>query len=231
MVHAHEQHVGCKCPSGWKGHHCEILMEEQEEEDDLPTNQNTSESESESQQSAQNDKGNPVDTVTKLCPDDSSALPCLHDGVCLLGSPPAPPSIFAMNVDDDDDNANVDDSIKMNPNIPFSMMLSNNDMTNKDGMFCQCSKNYAGPVCEYKVEICGQHEDVCFHGGTCISNASSKTGYSCDCHKDKSVRLATKGDHCQHIATSSCEWNEEFSQTAFCTNGGICKEMVDSGSV
>lgn len=80
---------------------------------------------------------------------------------------------------------------------------------------CVCPKGFTGPVCEHKIEVCGEDEflapgnHICLLGGSCQKKNNK---YECKCEEN------VAGEYCQHKATSICD-----AQRRFCTNGGLCQ--------
>ena len=98
-----------------------------------------------------------------------------------------------------------------------------------NGMHCVCPDEFTGIQCEVKVDICVQNKHACFNGGSCKPDESADFGYTCDCNVGANDPAAI-GEHCENLATTSCEANEKFSKHAFCTNGGECKDIVTGTS-
>lgn len=59
----------------------------------------------------------------------------------------------------------------------------------------------------------------CVNNSTCVQS-STDAQYSCKCLNN------FLGSYCEIKVSSFCTLNNELSTTAFCTNGGVCKERV-----
>jgi hypothetical protein len=99
---------------------------------------------------------------------------------------------------------------------------------------CVCRDGFIGLQCEHKISHCdGAGEHFCLHSATCIQEGEH---YACDCSTaDSNIGEFFTGDHCEHPSTSTCTTEptsaEHAKLAAFCTNGGTCVDMVESGDV
>lgn len=64
----------------------------------------------------------------------------------------------------------------------------------------------------------------CENGSLCIEKELDEGNYYCDCDEAKRDG-AYHGLYCEHKATVYCNSKNKMSRTAFCTNGGTCKEF------
>merc|ERR1719296_108068 len=85
---------------------------------------------------------------------------------------------------------------------------------------CSCDEGYGGESCDEMLEICPDGKTICLNGSTCGMN---NKGYYCDCNSSGSIYA---GEQCEYPATSFCEYGVSTSTMAFCTNTGICKEIL-----
>ena len=76
----------------------------------------------------------------------------------------------------------------------------------------------------------------CENNSPCIAHPIKEDKYMCDCslaHLNPSgiaqtadLKVSFGGVYCEHVATSYCQQGKQFSDTAFCTNGGECRLLV-----
>jgi hypothetical protein len=106
---------------------------------------------------------------------------------------------------------------------------------------CICQHGYGGQDCSLQVEHCDDkitHSpldvDFCYNGGRCETYiADSKTkgkATRCNCQKAVGSAKVYAGHQCEYPSQHSCEDGVEFSNYAFCVNGGTCKKIVPEGS-
>jgi hypothetical protein len=99
---------------------------------------------------------------------------------------------------------------------------------------CACPDGFVGLTCEHKVEMCGDNEQYCLHGSTCIEDTG---GSICDCSKaDETIGHGDQpslfaGESCQHPANDICVQGAAFPTRplSFCVNGGTCRDYVSPG--
>jgi len=71
---------------------------------------------------------------------------------------------------------------------------------------------------------------ICENAAPCMPHPTKEGTFMCDCNlaldgnKNSLVKFA--GVYCEHQATSYCQSGSEYSEHAFCTNGGRCEGMV-----
>lgn len=200
------RHAECECPPDFFGKQCEIEKPKTESTNTAFDAQD--EKDVKNEKDVKDVKSTEKDLVFgDSCLHTSNALQCTNGGACLIGSGDSIAGHFAEFT-----------------NLPFSMVK---DPFHED-MHCSCPRGFAGLLCEHEVSFCGNDEDVCFHGGVCLRTSS---GYSCECEAHLNAdEPAALGEKCEHVATTSCEAGNAFSKEAFCTNDGICKGIVTSGS-
>ena len=105
------------------------------------------------------------------------------------------------------------------------------------GMYCSCPVGYTGLQCEIKFIMCGEDgggSHTCFNGQECLKDrtAAGKTYYHCECDIANSQMTLHPyaAKYCEHISTTFCGHNANDSgfgsSTAYCSNGGKCKEAT-----
>jgi hypothetical protein len=91
---------------------------------------------------------------------------------------------------------------------------------------CVCDDGFVGAQCEHQIQICGDGEHLCLHGGTCVTDNEN---HACDCSTtDSTLSGAFGGKSCQHPANDICTIGEfsPMSSLSFCVNGGVCAKKV-----
>lgn len=70
---------------------------------------------------------------------------------------------------------------------------------------------------------------ICENSAPCVPHPTKESKYMCDCAAARGPAEDMKfaGVYCEHAASSYCQRNSEsYSDHAFCTNGGECREYV-----
>jgi len=138
----------------------------------------------------------------------SCSLTCENGGVCRDGTK----DNGILNLNDKDLNA---------PHL---------DETHTESFeHCVCREGFVGLYCEHKIEICGENEHICLHGGKCVTDGDS---HSCDCSEtDSDFASAFAGVSCQHPANDICTIGdpEPGQAVSFCVNQGTCRGKVRPG--
>lgn len=94
---------------------------------------------------------------------------------------------------------------------------------------CECSDGWGGVLCDEVGRSCPDGT-VCYNGAECFPRhtkmeTSGLSQFYCDC--DTAYEHSSfAGRMCEAPATHVCEYGVSVSKTAFCTNGGQCKEVV-----
>jgi len=78
-----------------------------------------------------------------------------------------------------------------------------------------------------KIEVCPD-DHHCLNGSICVENPYQEGSYYCDC-REVDFEAAYEGLRCEHEATVYCV-SEGVSKHSFCTNNGICVEIVGPDS-
>lgn len=100
---------------------------------------------------------------------------------------------------------------------------------------CVCPRGFFGLRCEYEMEVCPGRNLVCMHGGECnIAWNGQATEISCDCENAETANNRYTGPYCEARSTNFCTLDGEKTPDgpgydAFCTNGGKCTSLVESG--
>jgi hypothetical protein len=106
---------------------------------------------------------------------------------------------------------------------------------------CICQHGYGGHDCSFQVEHCDDKKthspldvDFCYNGGRCetyiVDNKSKGKATRCNCQNAVGSAKVYAGHQCEYPEQHSCEDGVEFSNYAFCVNGGTCKKIVPEGS-
>jgi len=66
---------------------------------------------------------------------------------------------------------------------------------------------------------------ICENSAPCTPHPVKEGSYMCGCNLAHS-EIMFAGVYCEHQATSYCESGSDYSDHAFCTNGGTCKRSV-----
>ena len=74
---------------------------------------------------------------------------------------------------------------------------------------CQCMDGYRGAFCQEKIPPCQVSSDLCFNGGSCVEDESSR-GYHCSCQPGYA------GDNCSTVG-QNCQADDQL-----CQHGGQC---------
>lgn len=86
-------------------------------------------------------------------------------------------------------------------------------------------------------EVCADGH-VCKNFGSCVSNGDNRGSYEyyCDCGgvvvslgTEYSFSSTFEGRSCEIRDMSYCEFGVDISEISFCRNGGMCKEIINSG--
>lgn len=104
---------------------------------------------------------------------------------------------------------------------------------------CKCDPDYTEHDCSYYAQNCpgevGPNDvQTCFNGGKCYSTTVYKGDattikWQCDCTQAYGDAGIFAGHQCEYPAERSCEVGVATSEYAFCVNGGVCAQMVQSG--
>jgi len=91
--------------------------------------------------------------------------------------------------------------------------------------FCKCIEGYSGKLCEKssQSQTC-RDGSYCLNGSRCIELINGK--YYCDCSQANLGHVVYSGLRCEYAAETYCEYGVSKSAIAFCTNGGICNEII-----
>lgn len=105
--------------------------------------------------------------------------------------------------------------------------------TDLDGMHCQCPDGYAGALCQYQIQHCGDDNDhVCLHGSRCVESptkgagGASTTKFRCECEDPDDPVCNKKVEYCTPEA-GHVEYFESMAVPAFCVNGGKCEDVAN----
>lgn len=88
------------------------------------------------------------------------------------------------------------------------------DANKEFGEHCVCPDGFAGPNCEFKIQICPDGRHVCFHDDTLCIQDLTGNNYMCQCSE------GNQGKFCQHKVTDICE-------NTPCFNGATCEKDTD----
>jgi hypothetical protein len=108
-------------------------------------------------------------------------------------------------------------------------------VTGTRSVHCECDVGFTGFDCSFPYEQCLDGYTTCYNGAECLRSLSDKedTGsksqvYVCDC---ESIPDGTPFviEQCENPVDDVCERGVEFSDYAFCTNSGSCRDSVESG--
>ena len=104
--------------------------------------------------------------------------------------------------------------------------------------YCECPLGYIGHDCAVEVKECtSQREDLvhsCYFGSECIEadNEYGLLDKFCDCSSAHGDDKVVAGLMCQYSSSAICNddvsLNDLSTTSAFCTNGGTCKNIVSS---
>jgi Notch-like protein len=142
-------------------------------------------------------------------------LKCQHGGTCQVGVK---------------DNGVLEDIAQKS--VPS---LNVSDDSESSFMHCVCPDGYYGNLCESLVEICGDNEHMCLHGGKCIRNDQDE--HACDCSTEETEKVPSviyAGEACEHAVPRSNVCSDEgyssmeTSPVSFCIHG-TCKQRVAAG--
>jgi len=94
---------------------------------------------------------------------------------------------------------------------------------------CQCEDGWGGILCDEVGRSCPDGTK-CYNGAQCSKrNKKYETKgvneYYCDCQTSYDYS-SFAGQMCEAPATQVCEYGVSVSKSAFCTNGGKCKDVV-----
>jgi len=94
---------------------------------------------------------------------------------------------------------------------------------------CQCNQGWGGVLCDEIGKSCPDGTK-CYNGSECAkrkdkTETKGVNQYYCDC-KTAYDYSSFAGQMCEAPATQVCEYGVSVSKSAFCTNGGKCKEVV-----
>lgn len=119
--------------------------------------------------------------------------------------------------------------IKNNTNLGDAALAEHLNATHsEDFEHCVCMDGFVGLQCEHKLEECDGDDHFCLHGSTCVKKNDH---YVCDCSTANStVGIFFAGEHCEHASTTLCtEEGTDPVEGAFCTNHGLCLDMILDG--
>jgi len=93
---------------------------------------------------------------------------------------------------------------------------------------CQCEDGWGGVLCDEVGKSCPDGTK-CYNGAECAERKKMETKgvnqYYCDCQTAYD-HSSFAGQMCEAPATQVCEYGVSVSKSAFCTNGGKCKDVV-----
>lgn len=99
-------------------------------------------------------------------------------------------------------------------------------------VYCECNTGFTGADFSFPYELCPDGYTTCYNGAKCVRGLSSKQGsdqaFECDCTQiqDGSPFVI---EQCENPVDDVCERGTHTSEHAFCTNDGICRNMVEKG--
>lgn len=118
---------------------------------------------------------------------------------------------------------------------------------------CECQTGYSGTDCSTPTDQCpgpliynkgiDEGADIdhsCYNGGICqLSEVNTNVGfdyYECDCSiaidPNRTDDMSMMDEQCQyHSEIISCEYNEEYSNIAYCVNGGYCRIILSYDNI
>jgi len=94
---------------------------------------------------------------------------------------------------------------------------------------CQCEDGWGGVLCDEVGKSCPDGTK-CYNGAECAERKTKMetkgvNQYYCDCQTAYD-HSSFAGQMCEAPATQICEYGVSVSKSAFCTNGGQCKDVV-----
>jgi hypothetical protein len=209
---------GCDCDDPYTGFSCEFILE------DLMDNSNssltiTNKGNNTTDDVWLGDDGNiaPIDgnLVFDEMDDTKCDLKCQNGGVCKVGVK----------------ENGVLEGIAQN-SVPS---LNLTDDSGSSFMHCVCPDGYYGNLCESLVDVCGNNEHMCLHGGKCIRNDQDE--HACDCTTEETEKVPSviyAGKACEHtvprnnVCSDEGYASMETSPVSFCIHG-TCKQRVAAG--
>jgi hypothetical protein len=95
-----------------------------------------------------------------------------------------------------------------------------------NGMHCACPPLWTGIQCETQFQRCDDEDNVCYHGGQCVTenlmDEHGNTKLFCDCSNAFALDgTLYVGKFCEIALVDACGTNHN-GESIFCANGGEC---------
>jgi len=92
---------------------------------------------------------------------------------------------------------------------------------------CECTFGFTGGDCSFPYEQCPDGFTTCYNNAKCTPSPDSQS-YHCDCNEIRNNPSLFVIEQCENPVDDVCEMGVSLSEYAFCTNSGMCLDLVDS---